>query len=99
MLTSWNVKRIPVRGDGNCLFAAVEFAIVQRMQTGDTVLPDTLLSLGLPVDQKHDVYQVSMLLRRAMVSEWLENTDVYQAYELQHMNSHQHNSSLGIWVI
>ena len=62
------------------MFTAVEFAIVQHMQTGDTVLADTLLSLGLPVDQKHDVYQVSMLLRRAMVSEWLENTNVYQGF-------------------
>lgn len=80
VLTSWNFKRIEVRGDGSCLFTAVALAVIQRIQAGDTVLSDTLLSLGLPIHQQQDVHHIALLLRRSMVSEWLENTDVYQGF-------------------
>ena len=37
LLMSWNLKRVVVPGDGNCLFTSVAFSLVQRAQKGDTV--------------------------------------------------------------
>ena len=45
LLSSWNLQRVTIPGDGNCLFTSVAFSLVQRIQGGDTVTRDRLLTL------------------------------------------------------
>ena len=33
MLSSWNLQKINIPGDGNCLFTSVAFSLVQRIQS------------------------------------------------------------------
>ena len=80
VLSSWKFTRVPVPGDGNCLFMAVGLAILQRIQTTDQFLTQRLLTLGLPMEQMHDVNRIVELLRICMVKEWIDNTDYYQGF-------------------
>ena len=38
VLESWHFQRIPVPGDGNCLFTAIAMAIIDRLHNGDQSL-------------------------------------------------------------
>ena len=45
-LSSWNLKRVNMPGDGNCLFRSIAFTVVQRIQGGNACIRAHLLSLG-----------------------------------------------------
>ena len=38
VLESWHFRRIPVPGDGNCLFTAIAMGIIDRLHNGDQSL-------------------------------------------------------------
>lgn len=80
LLMSWNLKRVVVPGDGNCLFTSVAFSLVQRAQKGDTFTSEYLLALGVPADYIHDVDYIQKLLRVRMVEEWNANQEYYQGF-------------------
>ena len=74
VLSSWNFKRIPVSGDGNCLFYAVSQALLQRHDS-------TTLLQRLGISSQTDVKELSRVLRQATVAEWLgENSQHYQSF-------------------
>lgn len=73
VLKSWNFKRIPVSGDGNCLFYALSYALLKK---GDNSI---LERLGCSTQA--NVRELAMALRQATVTEWLgENSNVYQSF-------------------
>ena len=80
LLTSWNLKRVPIPGDGNCLFRSVAFSLVQRIQGGDLFITEHLQALGVPESHIQDVHYLSNLLRVRMVEEWNVNHDDYQGF-------------------
>ena len=80
LLASWNLQRVTIPGDGNCLFTSVAFSLVQRIQGGDTVTRDRLLTLGVPEAHIKDVSYIGKLLRVRMVDEWNANHDYYQGF-------------------
>ena len=80
LLMSWNLKRVTVPGDGNCLFTSIAFSLVQRAQRGDTFTSEHLLALGVPANHIHDVNYVQKLLRVRMVEEWNTNQEYYQGF-------------------
>lgn len=82
ILASWKFKRVEVEGDGNCLFSAISLAIINRLRDSDLLLQQRLASLGLSVERiEHiSVGSIACSLRQLMVSEWLENTDIYQDF-------------------
>jgi hypothetical protein len=70
VLSSWNFKRIPVSGDGNCLFYA---ALLQKH--------DSILLQRLGCSSETDVKDLARVLRQATVAEWLgENSQHYQSF-------------------
>ena len=74
ILSSWNFKRIPVSGDGNCLFYAVSQALLQKHDHS------TLLQ-RLGCSSEIDVKELARVLRHATVAEWLgENSPHYQSF-------------------
>lgn len=74
VLSSWNFKRIPVSGDGNCLFYAVSQALLQKHDHS------TLLR-RLGCSSEVDVKELARVLRHATVAEWLgENSPHYQSF-------------------
>ena len=70
-LSSWNVKRVNMPGDGknNCLFKSIAFTVVQQIQGGDACIRAHLLSLGVPEMQLGDVEFLCKFLRSRMVEE------------------------------
>ena len=80
LLTSWNLKRVPIPGNGNCLFRSVAFSLVQRIQGGDLFIAEHLQALGVPESHIQDVHYLSNLLRVRMVEEWNVNHDDYQGF-------------------
>ena len=80
LLTSWNLKRIAVAGDGNCLFTSIAFGLVQRIQSGDNVATEILCGLGVPESNIQDINYIQNLLRVRMVDEWNANPDNYQGF-------------------
>ena len=95
VLSSWNFKRVPVPGDENCLFTAIALAIFHHMQGTDQMLIQRLSTLGLPMEQMHDINSIDKLLRTCMVKEWIENTDYYQGFVTIDITAvaHQYQSS------
>ena len=78
VLGSWNFKRIPVTGDGNCLFYAIAFSLLQLMQTG--ALPSHVVQI-LHIVQDMTINQLAKQLRTAVVGEWLgENSAHYESF-------------------
>ncbi len=80
VLRSWNFRRVPVTGDGNCLFTAIALALIQRIRGTDTMLIQRLSTMGLPMERMHDVNSIAKWLRTCMVKEWMDNTDYYQGF-------------------
>ena len=73
VLTSWNFKRVPVSGDGNCLFYAVSYALLQKN--------DSNVLQRLCCSPQTNVKELAKVLRQATVIEWLgENTHHYQSF-------------------
>ena len=73
VLSSWNFRRIPVSGDGNCLFYAVSLALLQKNKK------KMLQRLGC--SSQTDVKELARVLRQATVTEWLgENSQYYQSF-------------------
>ena len=77
LLNSWNLKRVAVPGDGNCLFTSIAFSLIQ---SGDTLTTECLLALGVPVDHTQDLNYIQKLLRVKMVEEWNANHEHHQGF-------------------
>ena len=80
LLTSWNLERVSIPGDGDCLFRSVAFGLIYRLQHGDKDIKELLLGLSVPQISLYDVNYLQRLLRTLMVKEWEENIDQYQGY-------------------
>ena len=74
VLTAWKCRRVPVTGDGNCLFMAIAMGIIDRIRSGDLSLIHQL-----QLDENATIPTIIMALRRQMVHEWNTN-DFYQAF-------------------
>ena len=53
ILDAWQFTRIPVPGDGNCLFTAVAMGIIQQVQNGDMFLSHQMQMLVSQQSLKH----------------------------------------------
>lgn len=80
LLKSWNLERVDIPGDGDCLFRSVAFGLIQIIQHGDKDIKELLLGLGVPETNLCDINYLQRLLRTRMVEEWEENVDQYQGY-------------------
>ena len=79
VLKSWNFKRLPENGDGNCLFYAVAYSLLCRIQSEHT--NQLLLKFDFRTDCSQPVKQLAKNLREAVVLEWIgENTMYYQSF-------------------
>ena len=74
VLDAWHFRRIPVAGDGNCLFTAIAMGLIDRLHNGD----QSLIHL-LQVDGNATITTIVKILRERMVAEWNSN-DFYQAF-------------------
>ena len=59
LLHSWNLKRVDIPGDGDCLFSS---GLIQRIQHGDDAIKQVLLSLGVPEGNLNDICTINRLL-------------------------------------
>ena len=74
VLESWNFKRIPVSGDGNCLFYALSYGLVKK---GDS----SSIFERLGCSPLASARELAMALRQATVTEWLgENSSACQSF-------------------
>ena len=81
VLHSWNFEQVPMPGDGNCLFYATIFSIVERVQHNDTSLQQMVMDLGVPPSAMN-VTDISTVLRKAVVSQLVgQNSSNYQGFE------------------
>ena len=90
-LSSWNLKRVDIPGDGNCLFTSTAFSLVQLIQGGDAGIKAHMLLLGVPEMNLEDVEFLCKFLRLKMVEEWSNNLDFYQGFitnDLSSMSQH-----------
>ena len=55
LLSSWNMKRICIPGDGYCLFASIAFSLVHRVERGDRATIECLHKLGTPDTHSRNV--------------------------------------------
>lgn len=79
VLKSWSFKRLPVTGDGNCLFYAVAYSLLCRRQ--HECVQQLLLKFDCMPDNTQPVKHLTAKLREAVVQEWLgENTLYYQSF-------------------
>ena len=79
VIKSWNFKRVPMSGDGNCLFYAVAYSLLRNGSNTVTTLAKKL-SCAPNVGQ----VELATLLRQAVVDEWLgENSHLYQSFLTQ----------------
>ena len=72
-LSSWNVRRVPVRGDGKCLSTSIAHKLVQRVKHGDRATTERLHLIGVPLCHFQDVNYIQRLLRIRMVEQWNDN--------------------------
>ena len=80
LLSSWNMKKICIPGDGNCLFASIAFSLVHRVERGDRATIECLHKLGIPDTHLRDVNHIQRMLRIQMVKEWTANPQLYQGF-------------------
>ena len=79
VLKSWNFKRLPVNGDGNCLFYAVAYSLLCRKRSDHT--NQLLLKFDFRTDCSQPIKHLAKKLREAVVQEWMgENTMCYQSF-------------------
>ena len=82
VLTSWNFKRLPVSGDGNCLFYAAALVIKTKAQGGNKHMQDIIQCLDC--EQQISVTELAHILRQSVVNEWQgENKHTYQSFLTQ----------------
>ena len=87
LLSSWNLRRMNVRGDGNCLFTSVASSLIMRIRNGDMTARDILRRMHINETQFHDLPSI---LRRRMVEEWNTNIDFYQGFITDDLSSISH---------
>ena len=80
LLSSWNVRRVHVQGDGNCLFTSIAHSLVQRVKDGDHATTERLHLIGVPLYHFQDVNYIQRLLRIRMVEEWNDHLEYYQGF-------------------
>jgi len=100
-LAAWKFQRVPVNGDGNCLFTSVAMALIRHFQNGHVNTRDILGRIGVPESDSTNVQVIARALRSALVDEWLgENSDHYQGFSLIDIHTNATGrvvSLLGIW--
>jgi hypothetical protein len=79
VLSSWNLQKVQVAGDGNCLFTAVACNLLHLISNGDVGILHTLSSLGADTENLTLSY-LRQFLRKIMVDEWISNTCYYQSF-------------------
>ena len=85
-LQQWNFRRIPVAGDGNCLFTAVAHNLVARTSNNDEPILNRLRLLS-----NNSISQLAKELRLLVVQEWLgENSEYYQGFVTVDIAKHAH---------
>ena len=80
MLSSWNLQKVNIPGDGNCLFTSVAFSLVQRIQSGDAYIIERLRDIGIHEIDMQDTNHIQKFLRIRMVEEWNTNQEYYQGF-------------------
>ncbi len=81
VLSQWNFETVAVSRDGNCLFTSVSVGILQLAQQPNCQpMLNSLARIGITNDNLN-IADISRLLRRLMVVEWLgDNSDYYQKF-------------------
>ena len=91
ILGQWHFKKIPVQGDGNCLFTAVSLNILDRILNNDQSVICALERFDAfrNIQKPLNVTSLSKLLRYLVVQEWRsENYDYYQGFVTIDILSH-----------
>ena len=57
-LSAWNLRRVNMQGDGNCLFSFIAFCVVKQITDRNEALKSRLFALGIPVD---DILNVEVI--------------------------------------
>ena len=78
-LAAWNMKRVPVDGDGDCIFHSIAHGL-QQLATADNAQALTILRTASSSSTSATEHLVPHL-RQLMVSEWMgPNSDEYQSF-------------------
>ena len=80
VLSSYNFARIQVAPDGDCLFSSVIFQLKQMVSSGNLDLVNHLKAIGFDTLLQEGQNIAVAGLRSLMVSELLENREVYEGY-------------------
>ena len=81
LLSSWNVRRVRVQGDGNCMsFYIHSTQPSARVKDGDRATTERLHLIGVPLCHFQDVNYIQRLLRIRMVEEWNDHLEYYQGF-------------------
>ena len=79
-LSSNNFARVQVAPDGDCLFSSVIFRLKQMVSSGNFDLLSHLKAIGFHTFPQEEHDTAVACLRTLMVSELLENREVYEGY-------------------
>lgn len=79
VLNSWNFQRIEMEGDGNCLFLAIAWNLMLRIQACDHNVISMLSSLGVDTNNVN-ISSLRDFLRKILVSQWMSNPEYYQSF-------------------
>lgn len=77
MIHVCELRRIDVKGDGNCCFGAVSLALKE--------LPSTVNTASLPINVLIGLVEITASLRKLAVEEWNAHPEYYQEF-LVHTN-------------
>ena len=78
ILDACNLMKHVVEGDGNCLFSAVAFGILNNLNQLSELHREVLKNVGL--DLSIDVKNLALQLRTVMVTEWIDNSSRYEGF-------------------
>lgn len=89
-LQQWNFRKISVPGDGNCLFTAIAYNLVNRARDNDEPILNRLQLLS-NTPNRLEISEIAKELRLLVVKEWLgENSEYYQGFVTADIAKHAH---------
>ena len=92
LLKSCKQIKQEVPRDGNCLFYSVAHNIITQIERGNSELEQLLVNNG--INSKGNQSEIAGALRKAVVNEWLKNSQYYQSFITENQLKMQANEFL-----